>query len=210
MRRFGKVLRCGVAVSCLAGFTVPMAACSETCTDSDSNHGVSVSVVDADGAVIPFALVTVSFEGGEIAPCAREGAGQWECDNAVGDYYVYVASPGFNPEEFMKTVVDDTCYNEGEQVTVSLPDVCDDYAGPAVSAEVTVPEATAVTWTPESGLPQDCALADGIWACGSDYVGFMTIDATGATGSAHQMVNVPMNGCNAVTQAVTLAMAPAE
>ena len=48
----------------------------------------------------------------------------------MGDYHVYVASPGFNPEEFMKTVVDDTCYNEGEQVTVSLPDVCDDYAGP--------------------------------------------------------------------------------
>jgi hypothetical protein len=183
------------------------------CPETDNELGPRVWVVDEDGENVRSALVSDRVGDGAYAACVAGETG-WFCMNDdVATHLVRVESPGFEATETAVEVPSGPhgCDNETVPVTIPVGPSCASYAGPRASVMVLVdggpvPDGMTLEWSFERGEFAACTPGDVASACGVDAVGALVVRLVrpGAD-DVVESVFVPMDGCDAVTQALDLA-----
>lgn len=182
-------------------------------------YSTTVSVVDADGQPVARAAGTYTVDGGASKPCDSWTAGELACGvEEAGHFVVEVSADGFNAGIAEVDVGADECHVIGETVEIELEALACT-AEVVVSAVVSVqaedgtPLAdSSVTYSVDGGAPASCTPGgDGSHSCGEDEVGEFVFEASAfgfQTGSV--TVEVAGDGCHAITESVTITLAPNE
>lgn len=119
-----KRLSLGLVLPVLSFLPLPLLAGSGCTTQCTTNlvSSVEVTVVDADGAPVPDATVTVTVDGGSSQACTTiTDNGRFGCGEELEGHFVVTASKNGASAKAEADVEANTCHVEQVKVTLELP-----------------------------------------------------------------------------------------